>query len=53
MKISKQIYQANEEITLPSFNTLKPGYEIIGWRTEDGKEYKTNEVIKVDSSRFK
>lgn len=50
-EISKQIYQANEEITLPSFNTLKPGYEIIGWRTEDGKEYKTNEVIKVDSSR--
>lgn len=47
IEIGKKLGEKNDKIEMPDYTYLKPGYRMIGWKTEDGTEYKINEEIEL------
>ena len=46
-EIARYTYKGGESINMPDFNAIKPGYKLVGWKTEKGEEYTIEQSVQV------
>lgn len=45
-EIARYTYKGGESINMPDFK-IKPGYKLVGWKTEKGEEYTIEQSVQV------